>query len=202
MMRNHCSSTNKIKGGGGGGGIGIERGAIFSSCWNFRRGSLRCYVHLEDIILRVRSSSQFCVNVDRLKPKPMLPMCPKSFLPRYARLCGRRTWKVHSMPCSATVTISGAIETAAATLHYGIGKANNRNDKIERWTRTPHFPPSDIALSPSPVRSVDSAAIESVCGVGHFFYSRHSMMFQFACFSFPSSHPAVGVIYEKQIFVS
>ena len=46
MMRNHCSSTNKIKGGGGG-GIGIERGAIFSSCWNFRRGSLRgC--HLED----------------------------------------------------------------------------------------------------------------------------------------------------------
>ena len=65
------------------------------------------------------------------------------------------------MPCSATVTISGAIETAA-TLHYGIGKANNRNDKIERWTRrrrrrrTPHFPPSlasssssDIALSRS-----------------------------------------------------
>ena len=52
----------------------------------------------------------------------------------------RHIWMV---PCAdtATVTISEAsIETA--TLHYGIGKANNRNDKIERWTRrrTPHFP--------------------------------------------------------------
>ena len=64
----------------------------------------------------------------------------------------RHIWMV---PCAdtATVTISEAsIETA--TLHYGIGKANNRNDKIERWTprtkrRTPHFPPfSDIVLSP------------------------------------------------------
>ena len=157
--------------------------------------------------MRMGSTSQFSVNIGRLKPKTMLPVCPQSFLQRYSRPCGRRTWTVPTMACSATVTISGAIETAAATLHYGIGKANNRNDKIERWTRqwrrrTPHFPPSDIALSPSPVRSVDSAAIESVCGVvGHFFYSRHSMMFQFACFSFPS-HPTAGVFYGKQILGS
>ena len=60
----------------------------------------------------------------------------------------RHIWMV---PCAdtATVTISEAsIETA--TLHYGIGKANNRNDKIERWTRDggrPISPSSDIACS-------------------------------------------------------
>ena len=76
----------------------------------------------------------------------------------------RHIWMV---PCAdtATVTISEASIETTATLHYGIGKANNRNDKIERWTRrrTPHFP-SLI----SPVRRsvpVDSA-IESVGGGG------------------------------------